>query len=72
MEGEKWAKHEEGQSAYRAALENREQKKKKKKKVHFGYVLTAGRNRFRQENIYGDREETFFKEKLVHKICSYI
>lgn len=46
MEEEKCAKHEEGQSACRAPLENREGKKKRKeKKAHFGYVLTAGRNR---------------------------
>lgn len=36
MEGEKWAKHEEGQSAYRAALENRELKKRRKKKYILG------------------------------------
>lgn len=40
-----------------------QKKKEEKKKVYFAYVWTAGRNRSRQENIYGDREETFFKEK---------
>lgn len=50
----------------------KEKKKRKEKKVHFLYVLTAGRNRSRQEKIYGDREETFLKRNKLHKICSYI
>lgn len=42
MEGEKWAKHEEGQSAYRAALENRELKKRRKKKYILGMYWQQG------------------------------
>lgn len=47
-------------------------KKKREKKVHFSYILTAGRSKYRQENIYRDKEETFLKINKLCIICSYI
>lgn len=47
-----------------------EKKEERGKKVHFWYVLTGGRSRFRQENIYRDKEEPSLKRNKLHKICS--